>query len=291
MSCMRIEIKKSIRSIRFAVSLGCMILFAVFSASYVIQNYILARDYVFPEQIEKGINDFYPIWNFFQNWIGAERLSVASSLFYTLMPVFAILPGALSFQREKKSGYLRVAMFRTGKWMYVLSKAIGVFLSGFFIVFVPLLVNTLIVSAFIPNTTPHVNYNFYIYVAFGDLWADLLFSVPWLYVALYTLLGAVMGGVLALFEFTVSFFTRHSIVAGLVPFFLCMSLDYISKIFVGLNTSYSGNLIFEISPLGLIRASHSGFPVNGWIVTSELVFLSSFSLLLIFSRGIKDEIF
>ena len=176
MNCVKIEIRKAVGNLFFWISLACLMLFSLFSASFVIQNYLLAREYLFPEQIRKGINEFYPIWNFYQNWIGAERISMASSLFFTLLPVFAVLPAALSFQKERRTGYLRVAVFRTGKRQYVLAKSVAVFLSGFLVAFLPLIANVLLVSAFIPTTIPQVNYNFYTYVSFGELWADLFFS-------------------------------------------------------------------------------------------------------------------
>lgn len=291
MTCIKVEVKKSITNAFFTVSIICMSLFSLLSASYVIQNYNTAREYLFPRQIEEGINEFFPIWNFYQNWVGAERISIASALFFTLLPIFAVLPAALSFQKEKKTGYLRVVMFRTGKLRYVISKSFGVFLSGFLVAFLPLVINVLTVSAFIPTTIPHVNYNFYTYVPFGGLWADLFFSVPWLYVLLYILLDSLTAGLLALAGFAISFFISYGVVAGLLPFFLCLVLDYISKALAGMDSSGTGWFRFEISPLEWMRASQTGLSVCGLVVAAELLLLGIFSLSVIFGRGIHDEIF
>lgn len=291
MNCVKIEIRKAVGNLFFWISLACLMLFSLFSASFVIQNYLLAREYLFPEQIRKGINEFYPIWNFYQNWIGAERISMASSLFFTLLPVFAVLPAALSFQKERRTDYLRVAVFRTGKRQYVLAKSVAVFLSGFLVAFLPLIANVLLVSAFIPTTIPQVNYNFYTYVSFGELWADLFFFKPWIYVGLYVLLDSLFAGLLALMGFAFSFFIRYGIVASLTPFFLCMAVDYAVKVLDSIGSTVENSFSFELSPFGWMRASHIGLPVYGWVVAAELLLFTIFSLSVIFLRGSRDELY
>lgn len=284
-----IEIRKSLCNTFFLFSVICMSLFSLMSASYVIYTYNININHIFPTQIQNGVNELYPIWNFFQNWVGAERISMAGTVFYTLMPLFCSFPAGLSFYKERKSGYVRVISCRTGRLSYFISKVFGVFLSGFLIVFISLLANVFIVSAFIPTTSPQVNYNFYTYVTFGDLWADLFFSSPWLYVFLYVLLDSIVGGLYSILTLSISFITRFSIVAALFPFLLVLSLEYLSKALSNINSS--GFLNCEISPLEWVRASHFYLPVNWTAVVAQIVLAIIFSACIIIVKGIKNEIY
>ena len=175
----KLELKKAFTTPWFYLSLAVLMLCALMSTVYSIDSYQNIRINGFPHYFENGkmtVNEYYATWNCYQKWIGSELVSLASTLFFTLLPVCAVLPYASAFHQERKVGYLRVMLPQCGKKSYFLAKTMAVFLTGAAVVILPLVVNFLAVSAFIPATAPQVNYNFYNYVLFGDLWADLFFK-------------------------------------------------------------------------------------------------------------------
>ena len=260
----KLELKKAFTTPWFYLSLAVLMLCALMSTVYSIDSYQNIRINGFPHYFENGkmtVNEYYATWNCYQKWIGSELVSLASTLFFTLLPVCAVLPYASAFHQERKVGYLRVMLPQCGKKSYFLAKTMAVFLTGAAVVILPLVVNFLAVSAFIPATAPQVNYNFYNYVLFGDLWADLFFNQPLLYVALYILLDSLFGGLLGLFAFALSFLIRNRVVILVLPLLFLLGLDYFSTLVAG----FWASTPMTISLLDLLRAAHDA-TAKGWVV-------------------------
>ena len=213
-------------------------------------------------------------------------MSLASTLFFTLLPVCAVLPYASAFHQERKAGYLRIMLPQCGRKPYFLAKTLAVFLTGAVVVVLPLLMNFLAVSAFVPATAPQVNYSFYNYVLFGDLWADLFFDQPLLYVLLYILLDGLFGGLLALFAFALSFLIPNRVVILVLPLLLLLGLDYLSTMAAGFWSSTP----MTISLLDLLRAAHDA-TARGWVVALEAGILAVFSGAIIWLRGVRSEVY
>lgn len=285
----KLELKKAFRSPWFFLSLAVLLLCALMSTVYSIDSYQNIRINGFPHYFENGkmtVNEYYATWNCYQKWIGSELVSLASTLFFTLLPVCAVLPYASAFHQERKVGYLRVMLPQCGKKSYFLAKTMAVFLTGAAVVILPLVVNFLAVSAFIPATAPQVNYNFYNYVLFGDLWADLFFNQPLLYVALYILLDSLFGGLLGLFAFALSFLIRNRVVILVLPLLFLLGLDYFSTLVAG----FWASTPMTISLLDLLRAAHDA-TAKGWVVALEGGILAVFSGLVIWLRGVRSEVY
>ena len=146
--------------------------------------------------------------------------------------------------------------------------------------------NFLAVSAFVPATVPQINYSFYNYVLFGDLWADLFFDQPLLYVLLYILLDGLFGGLLALFAFALSFLIPNRVVILVLPLLLLLGLDYLSTMAAGFWSSTP----MTISLLDLLRAAHDA-TARGWVVALGAGILAVFSGAIIWLRGVRSEVY
>ena len=285
----KLELKKAFTTPWFYLSLAVLMLCALMSTVYSIDSYQNIRINGFPHYFENGkmtVNEYYATWNCYQKWIGSELVSLASTLFFTLLPVCAVLPYASAFHQERKVGYLRVMLPQCGKKSYFLAKTMAVFLTGAAVVILPLVVNFLAVSAFIPATAPQVNYNFYNYVLFGDLWADLFFNQPLLYVAVYILLDSLFGGLLGLFAFALSFLIRNRVVILVLPLLFLLGLDYFSTLVAG----FWASTPMTISLLDLLRAAQDA-TAKGWVVALEGGILAVFSGLVIWLRGVRSEVY
>ncbi len=285
----KLELKKAFANPWFFLSLAVLLLFALMSTVYSIDSYLNILHNGFPHYFENGkmaVNEYYATWNCYQKWIGAELVSLASTLFFTLLPICTVLPYATSFHQERKAGYLRVIIPQCGRKPYFLAKILAVFLTGNVVVIFPMIVNFLAVSAFIPITAPQVNYIFYNYVLFGDLWANLFFNQPLLYVGLYILLDGIFGGLLALFAFSLSFLIHNRVVILVLPLLLLLGLDYFSVMVTGF---WQGTPM-TISLLDLLRAAHDA-TAKGWVIALEGGILTVFSGVVIWFRGVRNEIY
>ena len=124
----KLELKKAFTTPWFYLSLAVLMLCALMSTVYSIDSYQNIRINGFPHYFENGkmtVNEYYATWNCYQKWIGSELVSLASTLFFTLLPVCAVLPYASAFHQERKVGYLRVMLPQCGKKSYFLAKTMG----------------------------------------------------------------------------------------------------------------------------------------------------------------------
>lgn len=288
----KIELKKAIVSKYFLIGMLLLLLFSLLSAVYMLNN---RADYN-PESIlteyyyEDGAfktNPDLPIFSAYNSWVGAEIMSLAHSLFFHLLPVGAAIPFAWTFYSERKSGYIKNVAIRTKKINYYIAKTIAVFTSGCIAVFIPYIVNILIIFAFVPSITPFAGYTFYNYIYFGNMWADIYFTNPVLYIALYVLLNTIYGGIFALLSFMVTFYINNIFAVLFLPFITFVVLNFTHDII-------DPNYLHRYAAYNPTSFLHSLYSEGDkmWqpvvIVTLILLFVS---ILTIFIRGYKDEVF
>lgn len=142
--------------------------------------------------------------------------------------LFAILPHSLSCLQEKESSYANQMIVRVGRQPYYLSKGIVCFSAAFITIVIPLILNFAVTAAFIPSTVPQINYEIYNHVYFGAMWADLFYTHPALYVALYILLDGLFAGLIALIGYAFSFYITNQFAAAAFPLLLFWGIDYLS---------------------------------------------------------------
>ena len=175
-NCIRMEFRKCFHSHNFIISMATCVLLALSSASYCCQGYLNIHDALDQYCFENGhmvSNELFPVWTSYNYWIGGESETLAYSAFYTLLPLFAILPHSLSCLQEKKSSYANQMIVRVGRQPYYLSKGIVCFSAAFITIVIPLILNFAVTTAFIPSTVPQINYEIYNHVYFGAMGADL----------------------------------------------------------------------------------------------------------------------
>ena len=290
----KIELKKSIFSKTFLLGAALLSLFAVLSAVYSIESWSgYNPDYLYKYCMENGkyiSNPDFPLYSFFGAWLGGDTLSLAYTLFFTFLPIGASIPYAWSFHSEKKNGYIRNIAIRTNKINYYIAKGISVFISGALAVFIPYIINILLVSTFIPYYPNWAGYNFYNLVFFGNMWSDLFFSNPILHTMLFVMLNTLYGGIFALLSFAVSFYVKNIIAIIFGPFLFMIISGYVESIVV--NQFFQNSLtVFEFVPTHFLHSRAIYNQVNGTYVLLITLILLSFSILTIIIKGKRNEIY
>lgn len=291
---LKIELKKAFFSKSFLAGFGILMLCAFCSALFAIENWgDYNPNYLYEYCMKDGsytMNPDFPLYNLFSTWIGADTMSLAGTLFYYLMPVGAALPYAWSFHTERKSGYLKNIVSRAEKKRYFPAKLTAVFLSGAAVVLLACLINILIVSAFLPVGNNTQEYTLYNLIYFGNLWADLFFTHPFLHMALYVLLNGLYGGIFALLSAAVSFYVKNLPALLLTPFLVLLLAGYVHDVIR--TRFFPQTLNFpEFVPTQFLHARTVNCPVFGWAVALVTLLLLGFALGTILWRGFKDEIY
>lgn len=289
-----IELKKAIFSKTWLLSALILSLFAVCSAIYAIENWgDYNPDYLYDYCMKDGVIQYdpdFPLYGLPMTWLGADSMSLASTVFFAIVPICAAIPYAWSFRTEKKSGYLKNIAVRTQKWKYYFAKLISTFASGFLVVFVAFAINLSLITAFIPYYPPWVGYNFYNMVFFGQMWGDLFFIHPILYIILYTFLASVYGGIFAMVSLAISVYIQNVIAVLFTPFLLTIIAGYLEEIIY--TNFYSDSIgMKEFVPTRFIHATQTGYMVTSAIVWIETAILFFIPIAIILWKGRKDEIY
>ena len=232
---------------------------ALFSRAALI-TYLLSFSLVIYHTVTKaGIyNEFYTAYqtgevqgnpmitavSLYCNWLGADVTSFATSAFFFLFPIIAVMPYGWSMAGEIKSGYTKNVISRIPRKVYFFFKYFAAFVSGALAVMIPLLLSFLLMSLVLPAL--HME-NIYPYGVIGErsMWAELYYSNPFLYSMLYVLLDGVFSGLTACISMVLAFFTRSRVSVVLMPFFLMLLLDYIdTNVLPG----------WELSPVKFLQA-------------------------------------
>ena len=116
----KMELKKAICSKLFLLGFLLLLLFAMLSAWFMIENRVsynpdMILSEVYYENGKFKTNPDLPLFGFYNSWVGGEVISLAQSLFYNLLPIGAAIPFAWSYHTERKNGYLKNIASRTDK--------------------------------------------------------------------------------------------------------------------------------------------------------------------------------
>lgn len=148
----------------------------------------------------------------YQLWIGYENTNF-NFIKYLYYLFFLTLPASIAFAdtflEDKKGHVLNFIITRCNKSLYILSKGIVVFFSGFIVIFLPLLIHQLLCIAALPLYTASeviVGNPTYDRYYLTKLYFQGLHAVnPYLHNLLYIFLDGLFGGTIAVFAYSLSF--------------------------------------------------------------------------------------
>lgn len=281
---LKTELKKAFGNKLFLVTLAVGLVIGFVSAYQNISSYArAAADNAYRMEVSEVLfNPLYPMFSPYTNWIGGDYQYSMTSLFYLLLPLMASLAFGWSFCIEKKSGYIKNVVTRTKKTHYFLAKYIAVFLSGGAVIALPLIINFLTVSCFIPAYQPDIFYNIYYKMSYHFL-SELFYSSPLLYVIYVMMLDFVFSGLIATASMALAFFVRNRFAVVLLPFLLLLGIQYIQ------DTLYD-TFQMTISPIDFLKAYDSG-PITGWVVFPSILILFLLTFGITCFKGVRDDVF
>lgn len=280
------EMKKSLKNIFFIATVIVASAIAVYAAVTSIGIYnkdVEANAEIAARFAEDVYNPDYPMLSLFNHWMAEEWNSSGQALFYLLFPFFASLAFSWSICSEIKSGYIRHMATRANRTKYFISKYFAVFISGGLAVTLPMLINFMAVSSFVPAYKPDIYYDIY-YAASNQTvaFSSLFFSHPYVFVIYRFLSTFIYSGLFAVSGAAFSLFVKSRIVACVFPLLLSLGLTYVS--------SYHF-LPVNFSPSNFLHGGGSSYGSPWYLIVGEaaIMFLITFSAFLIKSK--KDDIF
>jgi len=189
----------------------------------------LSKDFdMYYQQILTTPENVYPS-TVFRDWFGSSMHHysiVGANLFFFILPLLICIPYVGSYYSDRTSGFAANVAVRTKSSTYYSAKILAIFLSAASIAVIPLVFSLFAASLFIPSIVPEVT-TFTYPITVADYWADIFYSVPALYFALYFTLIAVTAGLLALLGAAIAHFVGHVLFSLVTPFAVCTFYAYL----------------------------------------------------------------
>lgn len=268
----KIELDRALKNHKFLIALfiGCIIsvmqvIFVVIPLSNSLDEYL---------QYGKGL--YYPGW-LFSSWLSADLYNQYSYLFYLILPVLSSFAYATSGFEDYKSGFIKNICIRINKKKYYFSKFIAVFISGGLTIAIPLLLNLLLSSLFLPSMVPEATASLSS-IRSLTMWHTIYYSHPYIHSLLFIILNFIFAGAIATFSLVVGKDIEHKIVVLLSPFLIFIFINVLSDV---INYPY-------LSPINFLRSGYG--MTNGIVVIIEISLILLFNWSIYVLVGEKDDV-
>lgn len=279
-SVLKLELKKAFKNKFFWISvvLGCLI--TLLSFEHMVNMYYEGMSAISGNSTDIIYDPHIGINTVFNCWIGGEPFSLGSSIYFFVFPLLIALPYGWSYSEERKCGYRRMMITKTGKKKYYCAKYVAVFLSGGVAMVLPLIFNFWMTLLVVPAILPDVTMNMFYGVFGGSFLAELYYTVPFLYVAIYLFIDFVYCGFLVCICMAVSGIVRQKWGVVLIPFLLLLFVHVITDyIYSDPSVAYK-----ELLPLYFLRGVEVRYSFSG-----SIILLFAIGLLVISLIGIIKE--
>lgn len=279
-SVLKLELKKAFKNKFFWISvvLGCLI--TLLSFEHMVNMYYEGMSAISGNSTDIMYDPHIGINTVFNCWIGGEPFSLGSSIYFFVFPLLIALPYGWSYSEERKCGYRRMMIAKTGKKKYYCAKYVAVFLSGGVAMVLPLIFNFWMTLLVVPAILPDVTMNMFYGVFGGSFLAELYYTVPFLYVAIYLFIDFVYCGFLVCICMVVSGIVRQKWGVVLIPFLLLLFVHVITDyIYSDPSVAYK-----ELSPLYFLRGVEVRYSFSG-----SIILLFAIGLLVISLIGVIKE--
>lgn len=281
-----IELKKALCNRFFVFSILLGFIFVVMSAYNVVTEFESGFMNMIHNVEEMGyikykITEGPTLYN---SWIGGESSSLGFTLFFTLLPLLAILPYGHSFSEEKRSGYLKTVIPKCGRKNYFSAKILASFISGGLAVTIPLVFSLLLVAMFIPAVNGSPVYDQYFSVTHGNLFSELAHSNPMVFTIVYLCIDFIFSGLFACMSITAAFFFKQRLAPLVLPYLALLGADMARSFLYYVST-------LEISPIKILHPMPIYNTTKDFIMLGWFFVFAAVTVPIILYRGCRHEIF
>lgn len=187
---------------------------------------------------------YYPL-SVFNSYIGVDYHQLASSVFYTILPILVVMPFGASLARDIKSGYIKNVLTRCRKEEYYGAKIFITFLGGVLVVAVTMLFSLITTAMFLPALDPIIASNSFPGIDTSTIIGTLYLNHPVIYILGYILFDALIFGIFAAMSATIAIYSSKPFLALCAPFVIFNLLSYV--------LSYMPRPLMQMTPSVIVR--------------------------------------
>ena len=215
--------------------------------------------------------------------LGCDGGTISCRIFPLLLPILAALPYGISLCKERKSGYQLQAISRVGKRKYLIAKGLVGFASGFIVIFIAMLTDTMLCACICPLSKIDVA-SMMSFAEQGTFFSEWFYTHPILFLFASILLSSVWGGISAIVALASEILVQNRVLIMIGPFLLFNVLGFLTEIYFKL----FDNSAYIINPIQMLRAFAMGGNPAWYLMIWQLGFLG-LAIILYYRGGMKRE--
>jgi hypothetical protein len=218
MNILKMELHRAFLNKRFLIALLCGIAIAGLHVGFS----------VIPDSFEQSMYiqlTGYPL-SVFNRWLGGWPGTVFPSLYFFLLPLFVCIPYSDSLYEDRTTGWIAHIISRGSSFSYYASKFLVAFLIGAIVSTIPLLIDFLLTSLFLPFIQPNAASGLFPIFPFS-MWSTLYYDNAFIYNICFLGLIAVTSGLLACIPLVFSRIIENRIIVTCSALFICTILAYL----------------------------------------------------------------
>lgn len=271
MNIFNLELKRAIFNKRMLI----VLLFGVALVLYYnITNFMGEMEY-YKYFVQENLTDGADLTSLYGRWFGMNT-DIETIVFFYLFPLIAVYPAGMIYFDDRKNGYLKNLYTQCSKVKCLFGKYFATFISGGVAVSTPLVFSFMLSALYCPARIPDSIINTTIKDC--NLWVNLYFQHPLIYVIAYILLDFVFGGLFACFAMSLSNVLSHKFTVFMASFVFVVVLDFIC---FQLD-------VLELEPDLFLVPAQLAQPIGiGVAILGLVLFLFSFLVFII--GGLKSE--
>lgn len=276
---LKIECKRAFSNKVFYLCLGIGAILCIWLLSIQIIE-VRTTDKLIQEYGMEKVGLYYPR-SLYNSFIGLDYAYLPSVILYTIFPLLVTLPHAISYYRDKKSGYIKNVLIKAKRRDYYIAKYISVFLSGFVYVLLILFFSLWISALFFPMLLPEVTTATYCPYDSSAMLVELFYTQPLLYTMLYIFIDAVFFGVIATIALGISCYADNILFVFAGGMILYLIVDYIMDLVGG----------YDFSPLRFLKPTQFGCTAKPIVIFIELLLLVLIVTIPFLKKERKKDVF
>lgn len=276
---LKVECRRAFASKTFYLCLGMGAMLCVWLLCIQIMEVRTFNQLIQEYGMEK-VGLYYPR-SLYNSFIGLDYAYLPSTILYTIFPLLVTLPHAISYYRDKKSGYIKNILIKANRRDYYAAKYLSVFLNGFATALLILLFSLWISALFFPALLPEVTTATYCPFDDSAMLAGLFYSHPLAYTVIYIFIDAVFLGAIATIALGISCYADNILFVFAGGMILYLIADYIMRL-VGRS---------ELTPLQFLKPTQFLCNAEPIIILAELLLLMIFVAISFLRKEREKDVF
>lgn len=276
---LKFEVKRMFRSKTLYAAIFIGVILGVWLLEIEVKEMLQTNEIISLYGIEK-MGLYYPR-SVFNSFIGLEYAYLPSSMLYSIFPVLVVLPYAITFYQDKKSGYLKNILLCCTRKQYYVAKYITVAASGIIVVGAILIFSLIISMMVFPFLSPELSTNLFSPMSAEQMWTELFVKSPFIYTLLYCVIDAVFFSLIAELSLLASTWMKNSMSVFLFPM--------LSYFIVGYMLSELG--LEKYNPLAFLRPCQIAGEADFIVILIEAIVLFLITSIGFVKIGARQDVF